>query len=127
MKKLISMTSFVFNQNEVLQMYKNHDKGVLFERCINYANFLKQPLNLGMFVPVDEKGNVLEEKSIFNTTDEDYIFDSELFDEYHHAKERCLFEFNSDFLSFTNEDMTGSNIEELLSDDYDYILTQTEI
>jgi hypothetical protein len=30
-----------------------------FNEIINYANFLKQPLTLGMFVPCDEDGNVL--------------------------------------------------------------------
>ena len=32
-----------------------------YNKCINYANFLKQPLTLGMFIPCDLDGNVLEE------------------------------------------------------------------
>jgi hypothetical protein len=32
----------------------------------NYANFLKQPLTLRMFVPVDQQGNVLKEPKNYN-------------------------------------------------------------
>jgi len=40
------------------------------ERVWNYAKFLSMPLTLGMFIPVDEDGNVLEEPIIRqNTTD----------------------------------------------------------
>ena len=33
-----------------------------FNEIINYANFLKQPLTLGMFIPCDENGDVLEKE-----------------------------------------------------------------
>lgn len=59
----------------------------------NYANFFKKPLELWMFVPCDEKGNVMKEPYMVFTDDneecDDYI---KLFYE---AKERCLFEINS--------------------------------
>lgn len=46
--KLISMVDFVIEQYEL-------DKGCqIFEKdCYNYANFLRQPLNLGMFIGED--------------------------------------------------------------------------
>ena len=61
--KLISMTDFVINKRKELlrhSEYKN-DLENYANIVYNYANFLKQPLNLGMFVPCDENGNVLKE------------------------------------------------------------------
>ena len=56
MKTLIGMTDFVLKQ---------------YEQCIsstgrtyNYAKFLSQKLELWMFVPCDEDGNVFEECSV---------------------------------------------------------------
>lgn len=53
--KLISMTDFVIQQRSEL-MFKELGKA-----CCKYADFLKQPLKLEMFVPCDEDGNVLSE------------------------------------------------------------------
>ena len=36
-----------------------------FQRCVTYAKFLKQPLKLEMFVPVNEDGNILQEPEEF--------------------------------------------------------------
>ena len=95
--KLISMTSFVLEQNKILETYVNHLRKPLFEKIVNYAKFLKQPLKLEMFVPCDEEGNVLEEPKRWK----DYLqypdsFDGnkewdELYD-YQQAKEKVLFE-----------------------------------
>lgn len=75
---------------------------------INYAQFLKQPLKLEMFVPCDEDGNVLEEPSVENSK---YLDDNYAWNDYvnHHkldidklnyqkAKEKVLFkvEFKKD-------------------------------
>jgi hypothetical protein len=54
--QLISMTDFVLEQVNP----KNTDSQFC-EKIIYYANFLKQPLKLEMFVPCDEDSNVLEE------------------------------------------------------------------
>jgi len=90
-----------------------------------------------MFVPCDEDGDVLEEKSIFTTTDEDYIFNSDAFDNYQQAKERCLFKgFTS--INFVNSARKGnyiidfnytenSNIESLLRHDIEFELTPTAL
>ena len=71
---LIPMTDFVLQQD--ITDIKQRDS------IVKYAHFLKQPLTLGMFVPCDLYGNVLEEKKPFQ--DKYY--------EYQEAIERCLFE-----------------------------------
>lgn len=68
MEKLISMTDFVLEQRLSTEeinsssfyeikshIYKYYDK------IFAYANFLKQPLQLGFFVPCDLDGNILKE------------------------------------------------------------------
>ena len=65
----------------------------------NYDEFLKQPLNIGMFVPCDEDGNVLEEPKIedyfddgFNLEFNQKHFKDVVLKEYYKAKEKVLFE-----------------------------------
>ena len=92
--KLISMTDFVLEQSEKIKKEKYGIESYYntMQVSINYANFLKQPLNLGMFVPCDEDGNVLEKPSA-----ESYIiletceYSKEWID-YKKAKEKVLFE-----------------------------------
>ena len=78
--KLISMVDFVLSQNR--------DDDAQY-RMINYANFLSQPLTIGMFVPCLD-GVVLEEPICYGVGDEQY-FGSRM-DEYQQAKERVLFD-----------------------------------
>ena len=64
--KLISMTDFVLEiQSEIgtadYQVVAWQTKIHGYDRILKYAHFLKQPLTLGMFVPCDVEGNVLEE------------------------------------------------------------------
>ena len=54
-----------------------------------YANFLKQPLELWMFVPCGYDGNILEDP-IFNEPNNEIEYHLEY--AYQQAKERCLFE-----------------------------------
>ena len=86
--KLISMTSFVLENAK-----QPYVEGTKYKDLVNYANFLKQPLKLEMFVPCDEDGDILEEptnyeKRLLNMmteyNDEVYI--------YYQAKEKVLFE-----------------------------------
>jgi len=82
MKNLISMTDFVLSDEWTALNELN------FIRVIEYANFLKQPLELWMFVPCNDNGNVLKEP------DADYymmITRNEI-SKYQQAKERCLFD-----------------------------------
>ena len=89
--KLVSMINFVYslddNSHTVL--------GDAFKYCLvrEYANFLNQPLNLGMFVPaieVEGKWEVLEEPICYGVGDEQYY--GSRMDEYQQAKDRVLFE-----------------------------------
>jgi hypothetical protein len=107
--KLITMTDFVLEQNEILKKYINHDKGALFERCEKYAHFLKQPLNLGMFVPCDEDVNVLEyfgllpchELDIYRKAKESVLFDGFAID----FEDGCINPFIENFpIGFFNID-----------------------
>lgn len=69
---LISMVDFVIKEHEN-NPYKGEpikSSTYLNERIYNYAKFLKQPLRLEMFVPCDDKGNVLDEPK-----KDDYIFE----------------------------------------------------
>lgn len=80
MKNLIGMTDFVLEQNKKGRVYYDD----LWNIVINYANFLKQPLKLWIFVPCDENGNVLEKPIC-----QEYALANQ---KYQQAKERCLFE-----------------------------------
>lgn len=92
--KLIQMTTFVLEQAKS----PIHRIDVAFN-CIKYAKFLKQPLTLGMFIPVDENNVLLEEpvapKNFWESDEQDaqlwaqHQYDS---DKYNEAKERVLFE-----------------------------------
>jgi len=81
--KLISMCDFV--------LYQDNSKNDFVDfkiKILNYANFLKQPLELWMFVPCDD-GNVLEEPI-------ETIGGVEMYTkQYQQAKDRCLFICNS--------------------------------
>ena len=90
MKNLIGMVDFVLNQGETSTFdtdqgdwyFKEQSK---LDKIRSYANFLKQPLALWMFVPcklVDGVWVVLEEKKPF----QDNYF------EYQQAKDICVFE-----------------------------------
>ena len=90
--KLQSMTDFVLHFDTCKVFPKE-----MYFKIKKYANFLKQPLQLGFFVPCDENGNVLEEPKRWN----DYLQFPDSFDgnkewgelyNYELAKERVLFE-----------------------------------
>ena len=83
--KLISMTDFVLEEGN-----PSNTDCQFADKVMSYANFLKQPLELWMFVPCDEEGNVLEEPNEeFEITYWDY---STKLSKYQQAKERVLFE-----------------------------------
>jgi len=100
MKNLIGMTDFVLDQEKIVDNsgdYRIFKKA--FNLCEKYAKFLKQPLELWMFVPCDEDGNVLKKTII-----EKYQFgENEIGSyeipslEYEQAKERCLFVWQKGF------------------------------
>ena len=91
--KLISMTSFVLEQNKILETYVNYLRRPLFEKIVNYAKFLKQPLKLEMFVPCDEDGDILEEPEYYEQRLPNMMteYNDEIY-RYEQAKEKVLFE-----------------------------------
>ncbi|WP_291095515.1 MULTISPECIES: hypothetical protein [unclassified Empedobacter] len=119
--KLISMTDFVLEQTELLYE-KNQSK--LIHRVVNYAQFLKQPSKLGMFVPCDEEGNVLEEPTMekygyyFSNHQEEqsgWMYEEgedeyyKVLEKYQQAKERVLFEGFSVYKNLI-KNINGDNI-----------------
>lgn len=92
--KLINMTDFVLEQELILNIQGYEFRFI--SRVYRYAKFLKQPLELWMFVPchlVDGVWKILE----YPDDAKEYIFrgDSmrhEDLQDYRRAKERCLFD-----------------------------------
>lgn len=98
--KLVSMTEFILSLNNTANTSEEYGNGA-FLKCARYAKFISQPLTLGMFVPCDEDGNVLEEPKQPDKSDiwNDSALDSQTWanyqyqkDKYNEAKERVLFE-----------------------------------
>lgn len=108
--KLMSMVDFVL-------YYKDKCKDMVdyIDVIENYAEFLKQPLTLDMFVPINEKGKVLEEPNIKNHFLSKVAFRSSYTrasKEYQQAKERVLFE------GFELEEVADEVIAIVLYDSY---------
>ena len=83
--RLKSMVDFVLQQDITDIKQRNS--------IVNYAQFLKQPLNIGMFVPCDEDGDILDEPEDYELRLTNMM--TEYNDEvYRHkqAKEKVLFE-----------------------------------
>lgn len=83
------MVDYVFEQKETSTIDTDQIDWYYMEvqkidKMRNYANFLKQPLELWMFVPCNEEGGVLEEPDGYSSF--------EYLQQYQKAKERCLFE-----------------------------------
>ena len=119
--KLISMTDFVLEQEQPTYLDKEEFEDV-FYKIHNYANFLKKPLELGMFVPCDENGDILRDGVNWNKKF------------YQKAQERVLFEgfkVKGDFwlsngeLYIDEEFCENKTIEDLI--DFDVTLTLTAL
>lgn len=102
--KLISMTDFVL------------EKKASHTQIIRYAQFLKQPLSLGMFVPCDDEGNILKEPvddSDRGRCEYDLLKKltfKENSEKYQQAKDRILFEgytycHDEEYLKFINDEL----------------------
>ena len=139
--KLISMTDYVLNKHTSTRLVKGYDNKFISE-VVKYANFLKTPLNLGMFVPVDEDGYVFEEPENYNlfyngtipcTHAEQYNILGCL--EYQEAEKRVLFEgfeyteggVHSEYEIIRTKDLKGKTIEDLVNMKYNLTLTQNAI
>jgi len=82
--KLQSMTDFVLEQRMRIFDEKNYEFSDFYKSITNYAKFLKQPLQLGFFVPCDLEGNVLEEVPY-------YADGIDKIEKYKKAREKVLF------------------------------------
>lgn len=105
--KLIPMTTFV------IEYYSHEGYADLqtLKLMKNYANFLKKPLHLGMFVPVDPLGNVLKEPKNYTSwkaldhntkgeTNETAAFEE--YRIYQAAEQQCLFkDFKVDYNGYS--------------------------
>ncbi|MCJ8153238.1 hypothetical protein MKJ01_05615 [Chryseobacterium sp. SSA4.19] len=85
--KLKPMMDFVLEQKQKTTSETDYAKPL--KLIFNYANFLKQPLTLGMFVPCDENGNVLEKPENF-IEGYDSEYNEEIYN-YMRVKEKVLF------------------------------------
>ncbi len=91
-KNLIPLSDFVLEQ-EKRQFYGQIESSEILQTICNYAKFLKQPLKLEMFIPCDEKGNVLKTETVYcMATEGSRHFEKHK--RYWEAKEKVLFEFN---------------------------------
>ncbi|MDM1057883.1 hypothetical protein [Myroides odoratimimus] len=100
--RLISMIEFVLEQS-IKRSVDNWpiETEDYFNRCEAYANFLKQPLNLGMFVPCDVNMNVLEDPGLIPSFE---------LNRYREAKERVLFKNCSTIQQGENKIVVCNNI-----------------
>lgn len=91
--KLISMKDFVLKQIKPVMLDQECYKAIDIIEA--HAKFLNQTLELWMFVPCDEEGNIVELKPIDHVDfeGEDGSFYQELYanQPWHKAKERVLF------------------------------------
>lgn len=147
MKKLISTADYVLEKEQIVE---NGYHRVFCHKVCNYAKFLKTPLDIGMFVPCDEDGNVLEEPkkySDFLKYGSFGLLTGSEVDEnskYHKAKERVIFEgfifvkaltafgeseyyrFMYEEIIITNLDFKNKTVEDLI-EKYSITLTQNAI
>lgn len=79
--ELIKMTDFVLKQSKRIMNFEiTHLES--HEEIVDYAKFLKQEFNMGMFIPCNEIGKILKEPS---------LVPSKELEEYRKAKEKVLF------------------------------------
>lgn len=99
---LIPMTDFVLEQSK--KYFDGHISLDQYQKITNdYANFLKQPLALCMFVPCDDDGNVIKDPCTHNRQCVDFCQGS-CSHEYYEAQQRVLFEGFSVDKSRDNDD-----------------------
>lgn len=89
--KLISMTDFVLKNKITFDKQGAVTLADYCHKINNYANFLKQPLTLGIFVPCDEKGKYIEKPSQENYIDLENGKHSDEWENWKKAKQNVLF------------------------------------
>lgn len=139
--KLISMTDFILQHKNLVNKSSIFDFATL---VVNYAEFLKQPLKISMFVPCDEEGNPISKPKKQDYTEEDLACSVLGVDmvNYLEAKGKVLFEgfsvlfpdnlsrfvhlTNNDVkIRFDSDDETNATIEDFVI--YNLTLTESAI
>ena len=90
--KLISITDFILSKaykSKVIVSMHPESPFSQIEKIEKYANFVKQPLTIGMFVPCDKKGNQM--KQPFTVGAKAKHHQRDYLDKYKEAEERVLF------------------------------------
>jgi len=138
MDKLISMTDFVLSGKWDKASSEPYSKENL-DRITKYANFLKRPLELGMFIPCVD-GEPIEKRPtymIWSDVEKKYLDDTKEAVSYRKAKDNVLFKgikihsFNKGDIEYTLELEDGSGIvidldNETIEDLIKYNLTFTD-
>lgn len=142
MEKLISMTNFVLQERtkweKDLHPYSTSSVEFIMQTT-NYANFLKQPLTIGMFVPCDRDGepyDLSEVESWKNNDDYSRHYREELAF-FNDAKEKVLFKgfeyikievgFVLDHKDITIYSLEGLKVEWLLNKSKKIYLTESAL
>ncbi|MGI9582668.1 hypothetical protein ACR1PO_15845 [Chryseobacterium sp. RRHN12] len=67
--KLIPLSDFVLEQDKITS--KRPLRGIYtykairsYDKIVGYANFLKQSVHEGMFIPIDEQGNIISRPNL---------------------------------------------------------------
>jgi hypothetical protein len=120
MKKLITMTDFVLEQDFTISVQSlTNQWASRYNKIMSYAKFIKQPLELWMFVPCDENGYVLKFDYPQNKAFDD-VAQIEFEKQYQQAKEICIFNNNLLSLIEIKELITqGKTIEFLINYHYE--------
>jgi hypothetical protein len=109
--KLIKMTDYISQKRDIMDReMSNQDRLTILESILHYSNFLKTPLNLGMFIPCDEKFNILKQPNHYRRyVSKDYLNENpkmsekwvEKCEEYKKAESKILFK---DFYLFIDKE-----------------------
>lgn len=129
----------------VLEQYKNplQDDQKAYENIIKYAEFIRKPLTLGMFVPCDADGDVFIKPNEleYQLANEEHMASKWVVNAYQEAKEKVLFkgfewDFNDKSVNmamksgiwiFGVEDIENTNVESFGGIENEIELTESAI
>lgn len=134
--KLISMTDFVLEvKNNIENDLLDSDRVEELKKIIKYADFLKQPLKLEMFICSVTEPEIQGGYAGYGTFVGGY--NEKWIEEYYEAKDKVLFDgFNiyangdlyNEFVTFESSRLEIMNVENLINDfQYSFYLTPNAI